>query len=884
MTEPLKAGERLAAPRPDDTSRRAKRRGAPPAPKPSRGGVKRLFRRLIGGIFALGVLLAVGGAGAGYVAYLHYSADLPDVDGLRNYQPPVMTRVFAADGHLIADFATERRIFVPYSAIPDVVKQAFVSAEDQNFWTHPGIDPLAIARAGAFDLAHMGEGRRPIGASTITQQVAKNMLLDNQVSLARKAKEAILAMRIDHALTKQRVLELYLNEIYLGLQSYGVAAAAQAYFDKPLDQLTLPEAAFLAALPKAPNNYNPFRYPEVARSRRDWVLDRMAEDHVITAAQEAAAKAQPVVPSQYHRPEPVQAADWYSEEVRRELVARFGIDSTTQGGLMVRTSLVPALQVAAERSVRDGLMAYDRQRGGWRGPVGHLDLVGPALAQGWAKALAGVARPPGMLPEWRMGVVLEQTDTEAKLGWLDPSTIAASGATVAGQPHLGLLLLSDIAWARPVKDGKPGPTPHRINDVVKPGDVVMLEVAPPPAPKPGKAAPVVAERPGAAEHMILRQIPAAQAALVSLDPATGRVLALVGGWSAEMSQFNRATQAKRQPGSSFKPIVYLSALEHGVSPSQRFLDAPVVVDQGAAGRWRPNNFEMEFGGPTPLRVALEKSLNLVTLRVAATIGMEAVAQNAIAFHMVDDMPRILPAAIGAIDTTPMREAAAYASIAAGGREVVPSLIDSVQDRDGHDVWRPTGVTCPGCGDLASPPQLVDGRKQIADPASIFQLINMMEGVVQRGTGFSVGAGLNHPIAGKTGTSQEFNDAWFSGFTTDLVTVVWVGFDNPATLGNNETGAAVAGPIWHSYMEVALKDRPALQFPQPPGVTMGQWDSGSGMVTDAFKPGQVPGASESVIAGAEISHSTATAATPDATAAATPRPISGGVDSAMGGLY
>ena len=384
--------------------------------------------------------------------------------------------------------------------------------------------------------------------------------------------------------------------------------------------------------------------------------------------------------------------------------------------------------------------------------------------------------------------------------------------------------------------------------------------------------------------MVLRQIPLAQAALVSLDPATGRVVALVGGWNFDASQFNRATQAKRQPGSSFKPIVYLTALEQGVSPSQRFLDAPVVVDQGPLGRWRPNNFEMEFSGPTPLRVALEKSLNLVTLRVAAHIGMNAVADTAIAFHMVDSMPRVLPAAIGAVDTTPMREAAAYASIDAGGREVVPSLIDSVQDRDGHDVWRPTGVGCAGCDDPATPPQLVDARRQIADPASVFQLINMMEGVVQRGTGVTAVAGLNHPIAGKTGTSQEFNDAWFSGFTADLVTVVWVGYDNPATLGNNETGAAVAAPIWHEFMAVALKDRPALAFAQPPGVTMAQWDSGSGMVTDAFKPGQLPGASGSVIGGADIAHSAAAAGRSDATVAAAPHPVSGGVDSTMGGLY
>ena len=885
---PLKAGERLVASSPEETPRHAKRR-APPSPKRPRRSGTGWLGRVIGGFFALGVMLVIAGTGFAYLAYLHYSADLPDVDGLRNYEPPTMTRVFAADGSLIAEFATERRIFVRYAAIPDVVKQAFVSAEDQNFWTHPGIDPLAIARAGVFDLTHMGEGRRPIGASTITQQVAKNMLLDsNQVSLARKAKEAILALRIDRSLTKDRVLELYLNEIYLGQQSYGVAAAAQAYFNKSLDQLTLAEAAFLAALPKAPNNYNPFRYPDAARARRDWVLDRMADDHDITAAQAAAAKAQPVITAQYRRPEPIPGADWFTEEVRRELIARFGVDSTTQGGLMVRTSLVPALQVVAERSVRQGLMAYDRKRGGWRGPVAHLDLTGQALAQGWVQALGAVARPSGMLPDWRLGVVLTTTDTEAKLGWLEPAPPTDSGQAAAGKPYPGTLLLSDLGWARPDHDGKIGPAPRRMSDVVKPGDVVMVEPATIEASQSGatkaaatKSAKVV---PALADRMELRQIPTAQAALVSIDPATGRVLALVGGWSFDNSQFNRATQAKRQPGSSFKPIVYLTALEHGVSPSQRFLDAPVVVDMGSQGRWRPNNYEMDFNGPTSLRVALEKSLNLVTLRVAAYVGMDAVADTAIAFHMVDSMPHVLPAAIGAVDTTPLREAAAYASIDAGGREVVPSLIDSVQDRDGHDLWRPAPVACSGCDDPAKPPQLVDERKQIADPASDYQLINMMEGVVQRGTGNPVAAGLNHPIAGKTGTSQDFNDAWFSGFTADLVTTVWAGFDIPATLGNNETGAMMAGPIWRDYMTFALKDRPALQFAQPPGVTMGRWDTGSGMVTDAFKPGQNPGASDGVINGLDIAHSATAAAITDAAQPSAPRPVSGGVDSAMGGLY
>ena len=391
------------------------------------------MRGVAGAVFGAGLLVALLGAAGGYFAWLRFSADLPDVDGLRNYQPPVMSRIYAGDARLMAELATERRIFVPYSAIPDVVKHAFVSAEDQNFWMHKGVDPLAITRAAVFDLTHMGQGRRPVGASTITQQVAKNMLLDNEVSLARKAREAILAMRIEQTLSKERILELYLNEIYLGVGSYGVAAAGQAYFNKPLDQLTLSEAAFLAALPKAPNNYNPFRAPEAAKGRRDWVLDRMTEDHVITPAEAAAAKAEPIIPAEFHRPQPIPGADWFAEEVRRELIARFGADVTTQGGLMVRTSLDPALQAAAEKAVRNGLMAYDRKLGGWRGPVSHFD-AGPALAKDWAGPLSQLARPPGMLADWRLAVVLSASDTEARVGWLDPAGQGPAGQGPAERP------------------------------------------------------------------------------------------------------------------------------------------------------------------------------------------------------------------------------------------------------------------------------------------------------------------------------------------------------------------------------------------------------------------------------------------------------------------
>jgi len=454
MTGPLTAGDKLAPPSPDE--RKRKRQPAKPPRKPRRGIIHRIMRGFMGAVLGVVVLLGAVGGVTTYVLYQRFSANLPDVDGLRNYQPPVMSRIYAGDARLMAELATERRIFVPISAIPDVVKQAFVSAEDQNFWTHPGVDPLAIVRAGVFDLTHMRQGRRPIGASTITQQVAKNMLLDSEVTLSRKAREAILAMRIEKALTKQRILELYLNEIYLGMGAYGVAAAAQSYFNKPLDKLTLSEAAFLAALPKAPNNYNPFKFPEAAKSRRDWVLDRMAEDHVITREQATAAQAEPIVPAEFHRPPPIPGANWFVEEVRRELIARFGADVTTEGGLMVRTSLDPALQVAAEKSVRNGLMAYDRKLGGWRGPVSHID-ADPGLAKNWPSDLAHVTAPAGMLPDWRLAVVLDETDGQAHLGWLDP---ASGPGGAPQQQHIGMMPLSEVAWARPMKDGKLGAAPR----------------------------------------------------------------------------------------------------------------------------------------------------------------------------------------------------------------------------------------------------------------------------------------------------------------------------------------------------------------------------------------------------------------------------------------
>jgi penicillin-binding protein 1A len=812
------------------TQERAQYRGA--GARTPRRPRFRFVRRLAGGGLAVALLTVATGGFLVWRKYEVLSADMPTVGGLRNYQPPVMSRIYAGNGSVIAELAAERRIFAPYAAIPDRVKAAFVSAEDQNFWTHGGVDPLAMLRAGVTDLETMHSGRRPIGASTITQQVARIMLLgSNTVSFQRKAKEALLAMRIEQTLPKERILEIYLNEIYLGAGAYGIAAASQTYFNKPLDQLDDAEAAFLGALPKSPTNYNPYRFPAAARARRDWVLSRMADTGAITGQAAKAAMGEPLIPKSFRRPGPVPGSEWFSEEVRRELVDRYGLDQTTQGGLVVQTSLDPRLQQEATRDMREGLMRYDRQHGGWRGPVAHIEGVTehprrtrrgvPAQpVVDWSAALATIARPAGMLPGWQLGVIL--STATASVGWLDR---AGDDPTSLGIPRTGTLSWADLAWIRQKR-------------APRVGDVVMVE-------------------PGDGGKLQLRQIPEVEGAMVSMDPQTGRVLAMVGGWSFEASQFNRATQALRQPGSSFKPLVYLAAMEQGISPADKFLDAPYVN-----GNWRPNNYELTFNGPTALHDALRNSLNLVTIRLAAHIGMSAVAKVAIDTHEVDAMPKVLPAALGAVETTVLREAGAYACMAAGGHEVLPSLIDTVQDRDGHVIWRPEGLNAQGVaekvggdkaggekagGDPGLPPAIVDARKQVTDPDSTYQVVQMMQDVVKRGTGTEAGAGIDRPLAGKTGTSQDFNDAWFAGFAPNLLTVVWIGFDNPQSLGDKETGGTVAGPIWNRFMKAALADTPKLDFRVPDGLSLVRYNTGQGTTVDAFKPGQEPGLTSMIAA-------------------------------------
>ncbi len=873
MIRPLTAAEPMARPA-----------SPPPRGRPPRKPPFRFLRRLIGVVAAISLVVVVVAGLVGWDAYTRFSAGLPTLDGVRNYQPRTMSRIYADDDHLMAELATERRIFEPYAAIPEIVRRAFVSAEDQNFWLHRGVDPLAIARAAVTDLQHVRDNRRPIGASTITQQVARNMLLgSNERSLDRKVKEAILALRIERVLNKPRILELYLNEIYLGQGAYGVAAAAQTYFNKPLGQVSIAEAAMLAALPKSPSNYNPFHFPDAARNRRDWVLDRMVDTHAIGAADAAAAKAQPVVPTAYHKPDLVAGADYFDQEVKRQLVDKFGADQANQGGLVVHTSYDAATQALADRSLRHGLMAFDRAHDGWRGPVTHLP--GISKSADWASALAALPKPAGLLAEWRLAVVLSARGEAAELGWLDDATPVQDAAS---RQRTGALHVADLAWARPLHhDGELGPAPSRVTQTVAVGDVVMVEPAG--AETYADTASLGPERLGKPDRLQLRQIPAIAGALVAMDPNTGRVFAMSGGWSVERSVFNRVTQAQRQPGSSFKPLVYLAAMEQDIAPSAKFEDEPITI-----GSWTPENYEMDFLGPTSLHVALAKSRNLVTVRLAQKVGMDAVAAAAIAFHEVDAMPHVLPAALGAVDTTVMREAGAYASLAMGGKEVVPNVIDSIQDRDGHVVWRPTGLDIAAAGDPALPPNLTDMRKPIADAASTFQVLEMMRGVVLAGTGVPVVKDLNRPIAGKTGTTSNFNDAWFAGFTPDLVTVVWVGYDQPASLGDKEDGAHVAGPIWHDFVQADLAGKPALDFRNPDGVATYRWYPGDGHpAIDAFKPGQEPDVPPAPVDTAS-SDTPPAVTTPDGAqpiAAAPPPPPqpkasadSGAGDPGMGGLY
>lgn len=807
----------------------------------------------------LAVLALIGAAAAGLAGLWYYGRDLPDYQQLANYEPPVTTRVHAGDGRLIAEFARERRLFVPIEAIPKPVIQAFLSAEDKNFYEHSGIDPIGILRAVVQNVANLAQSRRPVGASTITQQVAKNFLLGNEVSLGRKAKEAILAFRIEKAFAKDKILELYLNEIYLGSGAYGVAAAALVYFDKSLYDLTLPEAAYLAALPKAPSNYHPVRHYERAKARRDWVIERLQEDGVITVEQARGAIATPLVA--LTRPESELArADWFAEEVRRELAQKFGEKGLYEGGLSVRTTMDPKLQALGERVLRDGLQAYDRRAGGWRGPLARIALTMPG--QDWRTQLNAILPIPGILPPWRVGTVLKIDSNSAEIGFSDGSK--------------GTLPYAGLRWARK-KLGPDhfGPVPRSVSEVIAAGDVIAVEPIDPAKPQDGYA---------------LRQIPEIGGGLMAMDPHTGRVLALVGGFDFKLSQFNRATQAQRQPGSSFKPFVYAAALDSGFTPSSLVLDAPFVLDQGPGlPLWKPGNYSDQFYGPSTLRVGVEKSRNLMTVRLAQAIGMEKVVDYAKRFGVIDNMPPVLSMSLGAGETTLMKMTTAYAEFVNGGRKIQPTLIDRIQNRNGTTIYRHDTRPCGGCLDASwsgqAEPLLPDPRPQVIDAVTAYQITSMLEGVVQRGTGIRIRE-LGKPLAGKTGTTNDSMDTWFMGFSPDLAVGVFIGYDTPKDMGKRETGSSVSVPVFKAFMAEALQGKPAIQFRVPPGVRLVRVQAETGelarpgdrnVILEAFRPGTEPQAGERsrVLDGSMDEHDSISGVGGSAGAA----PISG-----TGGLY
>ena len=789
-------------------------------------------------IFAVLAALGIFAAGGGVWLFYHYGRDLPDYQQLADYQPPMVTRMHAGDGRLLAEFAKEKRVFVPIDAMPKLVIKAFLSAEDKTFYDHPGVDIPGIIRATMINISRIGSNRRPVGASTITQQVAKNFLLTSEVSITRKAKEAILAFRIEHAFGKDRILELYLNEIYLGMGSYGVAAAALNYFNTSLNELTVAQAAFLAGLPKAPNNYHPIRKTKAATARRNYVLTRMEADGYLSSEDAAAAKSEPL---DIHPPDAIEIAraEYFVEEVRRRLVKLYGADHLYGGGLSVRTSLDPRLQNAADQVLRAGLIAYDR-RHGWRGALGRMDFTKPFEAQ--FEKLGKITMPDNW---WRAAV----TAIDAERARI--RVIGDANGNVNANAD-GVIPLSELLWARAwVKKQRRGPRIRKPSDVLAVGDVILVETVA--KTSKGKDLP-----PGS---FGLRQIPDIGGALIALDPHTGRVLAMSGGFLYDASQFNRATQARRQPGSAFKPMVYLAALDKGFTPSSLILDAPFVVDQGPGlGKWKPRNYGKKFYGPSPMRLGIEKSRNLMTVRLAQHIGMEAVADTAQRFRITDRMPRLLSMALGAGETTLIRLTAAYAMLVNGGKRITPSFIDRIQDRNGKTVLKHDSRPCKDClrdkWDNSEPPNIPDTRDQVADPRSAYQIVSMLQGVVERGTGRRIRA-VGKPLAGKTGTTNDNLDTWFVGFAPDLTVGVYIGFDKPRSLGRRETGSSVAAPVFRDFMAQALANAPAIPFRIPPGIRLVRVNPRTGLlarpgergvILEAFKPGTEPSSRRDVLDG------------------------------------
>ena len=748
----------------------------------------------IGGVFSWIVTAAFFAALTIGAIFWMYSRNLPSHEQLAQYTPKTISRVYSGEGRLIDEFAEERRLYVPGNEIPVLVKQAFISAEDKNFYTHKGYDLVSMLSAARDALA----GGRIRGASTIPQQVAKNLLLSSDRTAERKIKELILSTRLVESLTKDKILELYLNEIFLGQNSYGVAAAAQTYFNKTLSQLTPGEAAYLAALPKKPGDLHPVRQRKDAEGRRNYVLNEMWQNGYITEATYRSERELPLKTVQNGDYAPFRDAlpprDYFTDEIRRQLSKSFGEEEFFGGGLAIRATINPDMQSVAALALRRALESYDRSLGIWRGTGKAVPAEALGAEADWRSALAKTDVPRD-IAGWMPAVVLELGERDARIG-IEGVSEDADGHWIPAE---------DVTWARKRREGgKLGPRAKRASDLLDLGDVVLVRA-------------MTKDEDGSFIRWTLRQVPAIQGAFMAMDVNTGRVIAMQGGFSYQDSVFNRATQAQRQPGSSFKPFVYAAALDSGFSPATIVIDAPIEVNT-PQGLWRPKNSSNKYYGPTPLRTGIEQSRNLMTVRIAEEIGMETVAAYAERFGVYNPMKPYLANALGSQETTVFQMVAAYAMFANGGERVEPTLVDRVQDRWGRTVYRHDQRTCADCTlaslDPGVAPRITSDRERVMDAITAYQLTSMMEGVVQRGT--ARGISLPVPIAGKTGTTNEAKDVWFIGYSSKIVAGCYMGYDNPRPLGAHAYGASMCGPVFQEFMREAIKEYGGGKFKLPPG--------------------------------------------------------------------
>ena len=718
----------------------------------------------------------------------YFSIGLPDYKKLSNYQPPISSRVYSSDGKLIAEYALQKRLFVPYDSIPEVIINSFLSAEDKNFFNHPGIDAKGILRAIINNIKNLSQNKRLEGASTITQQVAKNFLLTNEVSMKRKIKEAILAFRIERAYSKERILELYLNQIYLGQGTYGIAAASLEYFDKSIKELNYPDAALLAALPKAPSKYNPYKFPEVGKFRRNLVLQNLEENNFITKKELTDFKNSKLNLKK-RKIEIVNEANSYTEEVRRLVNENYGFEKLYSQGLSIRTPLNINYQIQAINSLRKGIEDYDK-RHGWRGPV-----TNKFSNQNWKNKIENFKLDPTL--NWNFAEIIEITNDQIKF-----KTINKKKA----KELVGYINFNSLKWT--LKRNKSIEKTHKI------GDIILIK--------------------NTKKIWELKQYPKVNGGIIVLDPFSGDVKALVGGFNFKSSEFNRVTQAKRQPGSAFKPIVYAAALENGFSPNSIILDAPFIEKQGIGLKnWKPENYGKKFYGPTTLRKGIEYSRNLMTVRIAKTLGIDKILDLSKKLNIYEEIPELLSVSLGAAETTLINLSSAYAPFVNGGKKIEPNLISRIQDRRGKTIFKSKNKKCIGCNNFVNDskklPIIENTNQRVFSEETAYQMTSILRGAVERGTAKKL-RGLNVPLAGKTGTTNNNFDAWFIGFSSNLVIGVYIGFDNPRSLGKFETGSKAALPVFKHFVENALFKEDFVDFKVPKNIYLTQINYDTGLKT------------------------------------------------------